>query len=303
MTRAQDASPQIHARNPRDSLGCALTALGPRQDWIGADFAAYRKVHAGGPASRVETPSSDRGILIGVALSCGHRRRILAGRRAAVCGFEPDSCYIRSFQDPYRADIETGFDFLLLEFSQGALARSLAECGLAGTQGLACAPGTRDAALAHLARALLPALSAPAPATAPFVEQVVCAMQTHVVTRYHGGTARTAVRGRALSAAQVARAKELLSARMDEPVLIAGIAAQCDASRSQFIRGFKEATGTTPYRWLINLRVERASHLVLHSDLPLADVAICCGFADQSHMTRTFTRLTGVAPGAFRRRQ
>ena len=43
----------------------------------------------------------------------------------------------------------------------------------------------------------------------------------------------------------------------------------------------------------------RAKELL--SKLPLADVALACGFADQSHLTRTFRRLEGMTPAAFRR--
>jgi AraC family transcriptional regulator len=51
----------------------------------------------------------------------------------------------------------------------------------------------------------------------------------------------------------------------------------------------------TPYRWLIGRRVERAKTL-LGVTSPLADIALACGFADQSHMTRMFKRATGMAP-------
>jgi AraC family transcriptional regulator len=39
----------------------------------------------------------------------------------------------------------------------------------------------------------------------------------------------------------------------------------------------------------------------MHTDLPLADVAVRCGFADQSHFTKLFRRSIGVSPGSFRR--
>lgn len=47
-------------------------------------------------------------------------------------------------------------------------------------------------------------------------------------------------------------------------------------------------------------RVEHASELLQDLDIPLADVAFECGFADQSHLTRVFKRRVGMTPGAFR---
>lgn len=284
----------------RDSLGCSLAALCDGQELSGHGFVIYRKFHDGSELRQVETPPSDRGVLVGLSLSGGHRRRIFAGNRSATYDFAADSCYIRPFADDYRADIETGFEFLLLEVSQAALHRTCAESGVSLADGLSTTPGASDPVLAHLGRALLPALANPSTASALFVEQVVCAMETHLVARYHGAAVRTAAGG-GLSEQQLRHAQELLVAGMDGTVLIGDIAAACNVSRSYFIRAFRQATGATPYQWLLARRVEQARALLVRSGLTLADVAIQCGFSDQSHMTRTFVRLTGSTPGAWRR--
>ncbi|MFG1344417.1 AraC family transcriptional regulator [Xanthobacter autotrophicus DSM 431] len=282
----------------RDSLGCSLTALADQKELAGTGFVVYRKTHDGAAVSRVETPPSGRGLLVGVALASGHRRRIFSGGVAETCQFEPDSCYVRSFSDTYRADIETGFDFFLLEISHAALHRSFTELDLPLAECVSCAPGESDPVLASLARALLPALAAPEACPPLFLDQVVSSMQTHLAARYHGGHARL---GGGLSARQLVMGKEMLAAGLEGQVLIADIAAACGISRSHFIRGFKDVTGVTPYQWLLHQRIERARDLLVNTRMPLADVAISCGFSDQSHMTRTFTRLTGAAPGAWRR--
>lgn len=282
----------------RDSLGCSLTALADQQELAGTGFTVYRKRHDGAAVSRVETPPSGRGLLVGIALAPGHRRRIFSGGVGAVYDFEPGSCYVRSFSDTYRADIESGFDFFLLEVSHAALHRSFTELDLPLAECVSCTPGENDPVLANLAHALLPALAAPEVSAPLFVDQVVSSMQTHLAVRYHGGHARV---GRGLSARQLALGKELLSDGLDGQVLIGDIATACGVSRSHFIRGFKDVTGVTPYQWRLHQRIERARDLLVGTRLPLADVAISCGFSDQSHMTRTFTRLTGAAPGAWRR--
>lgn len=285
---------------PRDTLGCSLSALGRHQELAGQGFVLYRKSHGATAESRVETPPSARGLLVGIALAPGHRRRIFDGRGWTSHAFAEGSCYIRSFCDAYRADMESGFDFFLLELSQAELSRSMEEAELPPAEGLARVVGETDPALAHLAGALLPALAASGQSTPLYVDQVVCAMQTHLAARYHGGQARLP---RGLTKVQLTRGKELLAAALDGHILIGDIAAACGVSRSHFIRGFREATGTTPYQWLLARRIERARALMVDSRLSLADVAVACGFSDQSHMTRTFRRLTGAAPGAWRRGQ
>ena len=286
---------------PRDGLGCALAALSCQQELAGSGFSIYRKTYGGPQMSRLETPPSGRGLLVGVALAGGHRRRIFEGNRSALHEFAAGSCYVRSFSEAYRADAETEFDFFLLEISRPALRHAFDELGLADAEGLSFAPGAADPVLAHLAGALVPALAAPQRVTPLFLDQVACAMQSHLAARYHGGPPRSGGGGGGLPRRVLMRAKELLDSHLDGQVLIGDVAAACGLSRSAFIRGFKTATGATPYQWLLGRRVERARDLLLNSSLPLADVASCCRLSDQSHMTRTVTRLAGAAPGAWRR--
>ncbi|WP_239687679.1 helix-turn-helix transcriptional regulator [Burkholderia cenocepacia] len=47
-------------------------------------------------------------------------------------------------------------------------------------------------------------------------------------------------------------------------------------------------------------RVERAKEWMRDPNMPLSMIAVACGFADQSHFSRTFTRLTGVTPRRWR---
>jgi AraC family transcriptional regulator len=67
-----------------------------------------------------------------------------------------------------------------------------------------------------------------------------------------------------------------------------------------FARQFRRATGLPPHQFVIARRVERARQL-LQADLPLAEVAACAGFSDQSQLSYHFKRLVGVTPGQLRR--
>jgi len=65
------------------------------------------------------------------------------------------------------------------------------------------------------------------------------------------------------------------------------------------IRSFRKATGLPPHAYLRQLRVERARELLFRR-MPLAEVALAAGFADQAHFTRTFKQITGTTPGRYR---
>lgn len=64
---------------------------------------------------------------------------------------------------------------------------------------------------------------------------------------------------------------------------------------------FANTVGDTPYHWSLRFRVLRARRLLRRTDKTIAEVALDCGFADQSHFSNTFKRLVGVAPGRWRR--
>jgi transcriptional regulator GlxA family with amidase domain len=68
-------------------------------------------------------------------------------------------------------------------------------------------------------------------------------------------------------------------------------------------RAFRQSTGVPPHRWLLDRRVKRAKELLPNSSLSLSDVALACGFGDQSHFTRTFTAAVRLSPGVWRRLQ
>lgn len=73
------------------------------------------------------------------------------------------------------------------------------------------------------------------------------------------------------------------------------------AALSEFhlLRVFRSAVGLPPHAYIIQKRVDHARRLLL-TGLPIADVALEAGFADQSHFTRAFKRIVGVTPGCYR---
>ncbi|PWC33279.1 AraC family transcriptional regulator [Azospirillum sp. TSO35-2] len=98
----------------------------------------------------------------------------------------------------------------------------------------------------------------------------------------------------------VRRAREYLDAHLDSPVELADLATAAGLSRFHLLRVFRAAVGTTPHGYLTDRRVSHAKRL-LAGPLPLAEVALACGFCDQAHFNRVFKGRVGVAPGHYRR--
>jgi AraC family transcriptional regulator len=134
-----------------------------------------------------------------------------------------------------------------------------------------------------------------------FVDHVLLALGTYVAQTYGGMRPLSLpVRG-GLTARQIRRAKEIFTASLDGHLPLKQVAQECGLSVSYFSRAFRRSMGTAPHKWLLTHRVEVAKQKLRDSRLSLRDVALDCGFADQSHLTQVFTRLVGVSPGAWRR--
>lgn len=100
------------------------------------------------------------------------------------------------------------------------------------------------------------------------------------------------------ASAEVRRVRDCLADTSQAPPTLAQLAAMVGLGKYQLLRRFTQAYGLPPHAWLLQQRAEHARHRVLRG-ASLADAAADCGFADQSHMTRIFTRQFGFTPGAW----
>lgn len=114
--------------------------------------------------------------------------------------------------------------------------------------------------------------------------------------RIDGAAAPTVARTRDLDIVECART--FLEAHLGTPLRLASVADACGVSSFALIHIFARVVGVPPYAYLLQLRVNRAKAL-LGDGWGVADAAYECGFADQSHLTRTFKKVVGVPPGRY----
>lgn len=285
----------------KDSLGCRPSALEKNQQFLNDGVNFYRKKSADADFGRVRTLASRRGFLLGVSMMDGHQRHIQRGRHRSTHAFNRGSIYIRDFSEDYCADLSGVFDFMLMEISPEFVERAVTDGRGEASAVLSCTAGEHDPVLYHLVQAMVPALASPDTTCRVFVEQMSLAVSSHLFGRYARGMDSVVATPRVLSRVQEARAKEMLLAGAAQTRLIEHIAEQCHLSPSYFIYAFRQTTGQTPHRWLKAQRIKQACGLLQHSQRSLADIAIECGFADQSHFTRVFSQVMTVAPGAWRK--
>ena len=103
-----------------------------------------------------------------------------------------------------------------------------------------------------------------------------------------------------LPAHRLRRAMQFVEAHIDEPINLERLAAVVRMSPFHFHRQFKRSTGLTPREYIRRVRIDRAKALLSDSDLPIVDVAVQVGFADQSHFTVAFRHATAMTPKTYR---
>ncbi|MEW9616919.1 AraC family transcriptional regulator [Shinella sp. S4-D37] len=98
--------------------------------------------------------------------------------------------------------------------------------------------------------------------------------------------------------AAINRARDRLDGDPASAVTLEDLAGDCGLGRFRLVRDFARLTGLPPHAYLLQRRTELARRLIA-AGTPLAEAAAAAGFADQSHMTRNFTRRYGYTPGAY----
>jgi AraC-like DNA-binding protein len=220
------------------------------------------------------------------------------GRCVIGQGYRPSSILIGNLREGYSANIFSPHETLAFYLPRIVLDEFTDEAGARRVSDFSCQPGIIDPVMAHLGATLLPAFERPKEASSLFVDHVTLALLTHLCGRYGGTSADAPYRKGGMTQLQLRRAKEFLV----KHVQLFDVARACGLSRGHFTKSFRVATGLTPYQWLQRYRVDTAKHILLNSTTSIADIAAECGFADQSHLTRVFSRLTGDSPAAWRRR-
>lgn len=104
-----------------------------------------------------------------------------------------------------------------------------------------------------------------------------------------------------LSPWQIRKVACHIEANLDRSLKNEELASIVRLNTSHFGRAFRNSFGEPPHEYVIRRRVERAQGLMLTTSASLSEIALDCGLADQSHLTRLFRRIVGESPRIWRR--
>ena len=159
-----------------------------------------------------------------------------------------------------------------------------------------------DPLVAASLESLASELKSPQETGSLYVDRLADVLVLHLL-RTSGGRIPEADEKGGLSPAALRTVCERLEASAERGISLEELAREVGMSRFHFARAFRRSTAKSPHQYLTELRIERAKQMLVHSDLPVVEVAFAAGFGSQSHFTHTFRRATGLTPAAFRRRR
>jgi AraC family transcriptional regulator len=134
-----------------------------------------------------------------------------------------------------------------------------------------------------------------------YAESLINTLTLYLLRHYSTGQVVRELASSRLTSGQLRIIDEYIHAYIDQKITLADLAACLHLSVPHFERIFRATTQCPPYRYVLELRLERAKILLEKTRLPLAEVARQCGFSTQSHFTTHFTRYVGVSPARFAR--
>lgn len=160
--------------------------------------------------------------------------------------------------------------------------------------------GFQDPLLAQIGLALQRELEQPTPAGKLYAQTAAQMLAVHLLRYYTTPAPRMNEPAQGLTPRQVSLVTAYVLAHLDQDLSLSALAQQIGFSPYHFARQFRRATGQSPHQFVLGLRIEHARQLLREAHLPLAQVALASGFANQSHLTQAFKRSMGLTPAAYR---
>lgn len=133
-----------------------------------------------------------------------------------------------------------------------------------------------------------------------FTESLVTTLVTHIYRTYTTASQAIIVKG-GLTPKQTSRVLAYVQSHMNENIGVGDLAAVVGLSAHHFTETFKRTLGITPYKYVVNQRIEKAKKLLKGGKQSVAKIAKIVGFQSHTQFSASFRKMVGVTPAQFQR--
>lgn len=188
----------------------------------------------------------------------------------------------------------------ILQIQPAFFNRGIGEIARSGKVELIRSMDLNDGQISRLMESLREDTAAGSPSGSLFAESVAMALSAHIAQRYSTLTTKLEPYRGGLSRSRLNRVLEYINANLNDKLELGVLAEVVGLNLYHFARAFKQSTGETPHQYVLRRRIERAKEFLRYSQLPVIEASARTGFVDQSHFSKVFRRIVGVAPSEYR---
>ena len=157
-----------------------------------------------------------------------------------------------------------------------------------------------DPQIPGLIRALHAETRSGVPTGRLFGQSIATALAVYLAQRYSSAPPRFRRHRGGMPRTRLNRVLEYIAAKLHEDLSLAALAEIAGMNLYYFSRLFKQSTGLSPHRYVLEQRISRAQQFLRSSDMTIFEASVRTGFADQRHFAKVFRRFVGVSPTEYR---